>query len=477
MLIKGVGMFHFFLVLILSFPISSWAQSWSESNHKLLKEVLAEVPVSDDSFGIWIKYKGEVIHHNSGKLFTPASISKIPTALAFLDGTSLDQLFKTWIYKTGEIKEGVLHGDLYLKGGGDPSLVSETLWLMVKELKRNDIKEVKGQVFVDESYFDDDYYSEGRQKRRVDRAYDAPVSALSFNWNSLSIYVRPGDKAGASVKVYTDPELPTVEVVNRAKTVKGKSQQLKVDRQLKNDKMIITVTGNLGQDYGEKDFYKSVGDAALWTGANFVNLMGQLGIKYQGSVSKKQVPKGADLLVEFKSWDQPRIISALSKFSNNFVAEMLTKHLGKKEDEPAAIEDGIKKISQYLERQGWSPSDFHLGNPSGFTHKNKMRADRLGELLDKARGQFDKAPEFLASLPISGVDGTLERRLQQVMKAKVRAKTGYMAGVVSLAGYLEPRQGDQEPITFVFMYNGPNKHDWAVRDLFDKLLWRLYQKS
>ena len=104
-----------------------------------------------------------------------------------------------------------------------------------------------------------------------------------------------------------------------------------------------------------------------------------------------------------------------------------------------------------------------------------MRADRLGELLHQSQENFSLAPEFLSSLPISGTDGTLKSRMKQVMKGRVRAKTGYLAGHVGLAGYLQAKKGP--PITFVFFYNGPYKHDWEVRALFDKLLWKLYQAS
>lgn len=463
-------------ILFAFFPHFLWAASWSETNQKVVDKIISESPATQENFGIWIKYKNEIVSVNPSQLLVPASISKIPTALAFLDQFTMDQRFLTWIYKTGSIKEGVLHGDLYLKGGGDPTLVSESLWLMLNELKRSDIKKIQGQVYVDESYFDTDYYSEGRQTKRVDRAYDAPVSGLSFNWNSLSIYVRPGVKRGEAARVYVDPELPSIEIINKAKTVSGGRNKLQVSRKLNGNKMVITVTGQIGVHSKEKDFYKSVGDAALWAGESFVHFMTQVGIQYSGDVKKKKVPSQATQLVEFKGWELPRVVAALSKFSNNFVAEMITKHLGKNKGEPAHIDKGLRKIAGYLKSQGWSTDEYRFENPSGFTNNNKLRADRLGELLIKAHQQFQLYPEFLAALPISGVDGTLEKRLNHTMKNKVRAKTGYLSGVVSLAGYVQPLKG-QEPITFVLIYNGPSKHDWAMRDLFDKIVWRLHQNS
>lgn len=442
----------------------------------MIKKTLSKVEAPKKHFGIWVKKADDIAQLNSEKLFIPASLSKIPTELCFLSEFSMDHRFKTWVYKTGDVRDGVLSGDLYLKGGGDPSLVSESLWLLVRELKRTDIKRITGQLYVDESFFDDNYYSNGRQKRRVDRAYDAPVSGLSFNWNTVTIYVRPGHKVGESVRVYTDPELPNIKVVNKAKTVGYSAMKLRVDRKLDSEGIVITVTGSMGVHRAEKAYYKSIGDAALWTGYNFKKRLNKAGVQYLGDVKKKQTPADAESLVEFGSWDMPRVMSAMSKFSNNFVAEMLTKHLGKKADAPGTIELGLSKINHFLTEKGWREQDFKFINPSGFTRENKMRADRLGELLEYGRKQFQWAPEFLGSLPMSGTDGTLKKRMQQVMKGKVRAKTGYLSGVVGLAGYMQAKKGE-DPIVFVFFYNGPYEHDWKVRALFDELLWRLYQIS
>ncbi len=440
----------------------------------VIDEVLKETKLSKQHFGIWVKTKEGVYGVNADQLFVPASLSKIPTVLTFLQQHSMADYFHTWIYADGPIKNGVLEGDLYLKGGGDPTFVSESLWMMVDELKRSDIKKINGKIYLDESYFDSDYYSEGRQKRRVDRAYDAPISALSFNWNSLSIYVRPGLKLGDPARVYVNSDIPNIKIINSSRTRHVKKDSISVEREIKGSEIILKVRGDAPLNMEEKAIYKSVGDPTLWTGYNLLDYLKKAGIEYVGGVEKKVTPKSAVQLVEFDSWDMARLVSALSKFSNNFVAESITKQLGKREGTPANIDDGLKKITDYLSAKGWKPNEYTFTNPSGFTSDNKMRPDRLGELLHDSVNNFKLAPEFLSSLPISGTDGTLKKRLRQVMTEKVRAKTGYLSGVVSLGGYLESRSGG-DPITFVFFYNGPSKEDWSVRDLFDKLLYRLYQ--
>jgi D-alanyl-D-alanine carboxypeptidase/D-alanyl-D-alanine-endopeptidase (penicillin-binding protein 4) len=465
----------FALILIL-LPQLVLSATWKDKADSVIREQIASSGIPSKHFAVWVKKQNMSTHINGDKAFVPASLSKIPTALTFLDQFSMDQYFHTWVYKTGSIKEGVLTGDLYLKGGGDPTFVSESMWRLINELKRSDVRKIKGKLYVDESYFDKDYYSEGRQKRRVDRAYDAPVSALSFNWNSVSIYVRPGKANGHKARVYLDPPVPFVKIINKARTTSSSKTKLKVSRKIKGQSVEIIVRGEISSSKDEKAFYKSIGDAALWTGLNFKYYLNQFGIEYSGDVAKKKVPSHADMLVELDSWSMGRVVSAMSKFSNNFVAEMITKQLGKTEKVPGNIDDGLDKITAYLKKNGWQSGKYSFVNPSGFTRDNKMRAEDLGELLHTTIKNFSVAPEFLAALPISGTDGTLKRRMRQVMKGKVRAKTGYLTGVVGLAGFLQSKTGHHST-TFVFFYNGPYKHDWEVRALFDKILWRLYQAS
>jgi serine-type D-Ala-D-Ala carboxypeptidase/endopeptidase (penicillin-binding protein 4) len=346
-----------FFSLILQTQLAfSEASHWQDKTEKLISSVLSEVGTSKDHFGIWIQNKNNVAQLNGDKLFVPASLSKIPTALTYANEKSMDEYFHTWVYKVGEIKNGELNGDIYLKGGGDPSFVSESMWLLIQELKRSDIKKIKGQLYVDETYFDSDYYSQGRQTKRVDRAYDAPVSALSFNWNAISIFIRPGKNIGDPARIYTDPENSLIKIVNKTKTVMSHKDSLQVDRSLNKNEIILTVKGSISQNTTEKAFYKSIGDAALWTGANFKEFLNRSGIEYEGDVKKQKVPSNADQLVEFDSWDMARVLAALSKFSNNFVAEMLTKHLGKSQDKQGNIDDGLKKITDFLAKKGWKNS-------------------------------------------------------------------------------------------------------------------------
>ncbi|MBY0385282.1 D-alanyl-D-alanine carboxypeptidase/D-alanyl-D-alanine-endopeptidase, partial [bacterium] len=337
----------------------------------------------------------------------------------------------------------------------------ENFWAMVNELKRSGIRVLEGQLYVDSSLFDEEHFSESRQSVRVDRAYDAPVSALSFNWNSVNIFVRPGKKNEAAA-VFADPQNDYIELKNQVVT--GAKTDLRVERksQKKHDQIIVSGTIALGA--AEQVVYKSITHPEFWSGENFKSFLNQQGIEYKGTVASKPTPTNATLVLSYKSKPLRDIVTDMSKFSNNYVAEMLTKALS--EQKSATLKQGVARIRGWLVKKGWKEKNFVFENPSGFSHDNKFRAQDLGQLLVDLRSDFSVHPEFTVSLPISGVDGTLKKRLKD-KSGEVRAKTGYLDGIIGLAGYY---QKNGNPRAFVFMYNGPAKYDSQVRDVFDDIL-------
>jgi D-alanyl-D-alanine carboxypeptidase/D-alanyl-D-alanine-endopeptidase (penicillin-binding protein 4) len=224
------------------------------------------------------------------------------------------------------------------------------------------------------------------------------------------------------------------------------------------------VTGTIAADATEQVVYKSITHPDYWAGENFKAFLNQQGIEYKGSVETKAVPPGAKLLVTFKSKPLRDIVTDMAKFSNNYVAEMLTKAMSPQK--PARLKSGMERIRQWLVKKGWNPKNFVFENPSGFSHDNKIRAQDLGQLLVDLRNDFKISPEFVVSLPVAGIDGTLKKRLKD-KAAEVRAKTGYLDGIIGLAGYYQ-KNGKQH--AFVFMYNGPTKYDSQVRDVYDEIL-------
>src|SRR6185312_13675932 len=141
---------------------------------------------------------------NGGRQLIPASVTKLATASTVLQRLGPSFKFQTTLWSTGTVKDGVLHGDLILKGGGDAGFVSETMWFLVNEFTRTGVQKIEGDIAVDDTDFDAIREDPSRDPERVDRAYDAPVGAMSFNWNSINIFVRPTN-VGEPPQVVLDP--------------------------------------------------------------------------------------------------------------------------------------------------------------------------------------------------------------------------------------------------------------------------------
>lgn len=420
---------------------------------------------------------GQIIfNHNADISFTPASLTKIVTAAAILEQFPPGHQFITTLLSTGSIQSGVLTGDLYLKGGGDAGFVSESMWFLVNEFKRSGIMKINGDIYVDDSLFDAIRFDDSRDQERVDRAYDAPIGAMTFNWSAINVFVRPGLKEGDSAQVSIDPENQYVILNNKAKTSSSRSNKKATDLVVshkgidKSGKELVEVKGEIPINADEFIAYKSVERPEIWAAHQLISFLKQRGIELTGAVKIGKTPPEAILRATYKSRPVSEMVSAMMKFSNNYVAEIMTKnlavHAGAKVGE---MKLGVAAIKNYLKSLGISEADYVFVNPSGLSRKNKFRPSQLLKILSNVHSRFKIYPEFLSSLPIGGVDGTLKRRMNGVgLPGSVRAKTGHLAGVSGLGGYIGDSKG--ELYQFVFLFNGSVDDSYKAKDLFDKLV-------
>ena len=436
---------------------------------------------TESSLGLYVVDDGKkIVDVNADKLMVPASLTKVITGGAILTAIPLNKKFTTDLMTKSEIQGATLKGSLCLKGGGDPSFVSEKMWYLVNEFARTGIKNIEGDLVIDDTRFDKEIFDSGRDSVRVDRAYDAPISAVSFNWNSVNVFIRPGIKADDPVKVFLDPANEYVELENRTKTVaKNNVKTIEVSRVKFGAKDKIIVTGNLSLNANELVVYKSISNPALWTAAHLKEFLSQRGITVKGVMKEGECVADSRTLASVGSKNLNEMVSDMLKFSNNFVAEMLVKNLAAEDlllsskgtSKGASMKDGIESIKSYLDKVGLGRKDYVLENVSGLTRGNRFTATQLAKVLDNIKNDFLIFPEFLSGLPIAGIDGTLKNRLKKDNLNLVRAKTGYLDGVVGLAGYIGRK--DNSPLIFVFMFNGGFDQGLAARPLFDDLITEL----
>ncbi len=467
-------LFHFFCnwsVLFFFLSTSASAQVLNDWSLSLIKKN----KLSPDHFAIFVaKSKDKsFVSLRSKESMLPASITKLLTASAVLHYIPPGSKFKTQLVSDAKQEKEVLKGDLFLLGGGDPSFVSENMWVLVNNFRRNGITEISGSLVVDDSLFDTVRYDSSRESVRVDRAYDAPVGAMSFNWNSMNVFIRPGQR-GALAQVTLDPESEYFILDNQVRTAKGKKLQIDVDRRWddKKNKEIFKVTGEIGEEVLEHLVFANIQKPDYWSGHNLKAFLQQRGITVRGQIRIGKTPKSSRVFAEVESKPIELILADMNKFSNNYVSEMLTKNISLKGSQPGTLDGGIQLIREHLKNVVGKENGIQLVNPSGLTRENRMSAQDLWSILHHHILDFTSMPEFFSSLPIAGVDGTLKKRFRNSdLERRVRAKTGLLNGVASLAGYLQDDEGGL--IGFAIMYNGPGDLG-RVRDTMDSILEKAY---
>ncbi len=481
-------LFALLVVLILMTSSSGFAKSAKASSNlaiaedytalnKKLTEILKKSGVSEKDVGAWVGVQGiqgaaTIFSHNETHSMVPASLSKLLTLGAALHILGPSFKFQTQLLSRGNIQDQVLKGDLYLKGGGDPSFVNEDMWSLVNDFNRNQINLIEGDLIVDDSRFDKIRFGEDRESIRVDRAYDAPVGAMSMNWNSVNVYVRPGTKIGDPCLVFADPINKYIRVENNTTTVgDSKPKSIAVERLSKADFKgeIIRVTGKLPIGHDEVVIYKSITQPEIWSANNLLEFLKQRGIKVSGEIKTGTTPKEAKVLSKRESKALGLIVADMAKFSNNYVAEMLAKNLAAESGEvPATMKTGIARIKNFMSEIGIESSSIKFVNASGFSIENRISALDLGHYLQLIQSDFSIYPEYISALPIAGRDGTLKKRMKDLGRTGwIRAKTGLLNGTVGLSGFVGMTHG--QSAAFAFIYNGRGGIEDKARNLFDKL--------
>lgn len=397
----------------------------------------------------------------------PASTMKVVTTATALKTLNPDFTFVTEVLAdyTGESSVG----NIYLRGMGDPYLVTEELFALTRSITEKGLAEVRGDIVVDDSYLIPGKPLD-EAERLGSRSYHAPYGALSLNFNSIKLVVLPDKVPGRSARIIVDPISDYALVKGAVKTVKGKSPaQLEIVKGTNgDDKETITVTGEIGAQAPVKGRYVNVSAPALYTGEVFKEFLLREGIRVSGKVVHGKTPQSAEPYVEFSSRPLGSIVYWLNKFSNNFMAEQLCLVLGARvHGAPGTREKGLSVIRKHLLACGVDEGEFSLSEASGLSRNNRISASALVKVLLAAAHDFDYSAEFMSSLSVAGVDGTMKEKFTDPeAKRRLRAKTGTLKGVNALAGYgISP---DGKTFAFAVMVNSMRQGTGLI-DYADKI--------
>lgn len=456
------------LLLFFYFTASQHVLSANDQYATSVAPLLNQNPDKNAKLGVIVKSltTGETIYeHNPDKMYIPASNEKIITSVSALSLLGNNYRFKTEFYSGGGISNGVLHGGLYIKGYGDPTLSEGHLGYMVFQLKQRGVKEIRGKIVADDSYFGKNRYAKGWKEEWKNDFYSPAISALSFNYNIIELKVY-ASKSGSKPAVKIEPGGSNIEIINKAVT-SGKKGALKTTWQ--NDHTIV-LSGRI-KPKATVTLKIPVLNPTLLTGNVIKNAIEEAGIKVSGPVIADKVPRWANIIYVHYSDPLSDVITEYNKNSVNIIGENLMKTMGAEyKGIPGTWDKGSIVISEFLNEAGIN-NGFRVVDGSGLSLLNRVSPETLTDILSYAYENKIISTDFLDSLPVAGVDGTLKKRFRQTeVQGRVKAKTGYLKNVRALSGYIFTKKGDV--LVFSILSNG---FGWKTKELQNNLLGQLIE--
>jgi D-alanyl-D-alanine carboxypeptidase/D-alanyl-D-alanine-endopeptidase (penicillin-binding protein 4) len=408
---------------------------------------------------------------NPDLALNPASNAKLLTTAAALELLGPEHRYATRIWADHDsVVDGVVNGNIYLQGSGDPSLVTGEMYELAGMLESAGITKIKGKIVVDASRYDKDGWPPGFEQKDEFASHRAPCGATAVNYDTYELFARPGKALGDSPLLSMNPPVAHYSLASEATTVEGERNQLwvAIDEDKKTGKVTVTFKGKIGIDAPRGDWRFPVADPSRYAGELLAMVLREHDIKVgKGVETGGEVPKDADLLATHRSEPITDLIRAVNKHSNNFMAEAILRSFACCDATTAdAALEALRKWSRDI---GMPQDGLHIGNGSGLYDNNRISAAQLTWLLAHVHDDFRIKADFMASLAIMGVDGTTKSRLSDSDAAGwIRVKTGTLDSVTALSGYASAPTG--EPLAFAIMFNGLEaKHKLPARKVQDAI--------
>lgn len=409
---------------------------------------------------------------NESQPFIPASIMKVLTAEAAFLFLGPNYKFSTSMLTSSEsATNGVINGDVYLVHSGDPSLTYNDITDLVLALKSQQIQKIKGNVYIDNFAFDQANYGPGWVWNDTQFCFSAPINASIINHNCLPFKIAPAKLAGRRANLILSPRYYYEGIENTVKTKSrwSRSCYVRLNPEKNN---VISVTGCLPQGSYSRGGSIVINDIIQYNKSLLHNLFKRYAITVKGKYGVKPAPTNLYVLATHDSKPLNVLVNDMLKNSDNIIAGALFKKMGQLYyNKPGSWQNSKAAVNNILSQHaGIQTAQLRIIDGSGLSHTNQVTPQEMMQALDYAYHDDATSYEFISALPISGVDGTLKHRLKNIM-GRVRAKTGTIAGVVSLAGYVTDK--DRETIAFVIMINGRTGNIWKYREIEDQIVTAL----
>lgn len=406
----------------------------------------------------------------------PASTIKLVTTLVALDVLGPAYRWRTDVYTEGELRNGRLDGDLVLKGYGDPFLVTERVWQLLRNIRLAGVQEITGDLLLDDSWFDVGENDPAAFDHQPLRAYNVAPNALLMNFKVIRYWFEPDFESGA-VSVRLDPPLTNVRVDNRLGLASGSCRGFQRGITITMNEMVdaVTFSGRFPNGCSRYAMDRTALSHNEFAYGLFDTLWRDSGGSFSGRWRKVIVEEDAEPLLSFSSLPLTEMITRINKHSNNVMARQLLYTLGAESNGAPGTEDSGKAvISKWLADNGLASTKIAIENGAGLSRKTRTTARDMADMLLFAWRQ-PYMPEYLSSLSLSGLDGTLRRRFGDTgLVGKAHLKTGSLDHVTAIAGYLQSRSGRRFAV--VAMQNFEDIHRGPGEEVQEALLRWLYEQ-
>jgi D-alanyl-D-alanine carboxypeptidase/D-alanyl-D-alanine-endopeptidase (penicillin-binding protein 4) len=406
----------------------------------------------------------------------PASTIKLLTTLVALDVLGPAYRWRTDVFVDGELKDGRLDGNLMLKGYGDPFLVTERVWQLLRSIRHKGIREISGGLSLDDGWFEIGDYDPAAFDRQPLRAYNVAPNALMMNFKVIRYLFEP-DLAGGSVDVTMDPVLGNVSVENRLglanSSCHGYQRGITVTTNETDDE--VTFSGRFPNGCKRYAMDRTALSHNEFVYGLFASLWRESGGSIDGGWKNVVIEEDREPLLSFDSRPLTEMIALINKHSNNVMARQLMYTLGAEVNGPPGTEDSGKAvIEQWLANEGLASTQIAIENGAGLSRNTRTTARDMSAMLEFAWRQ-PYMPEYLASMSLSGLDGTLRRRFGDTnLVGKAHLKTGSLDHVTAIAGFLQSRSGRR--FTVVAMQNFEDIHRGPGEEVQEAILRWLYDQ-
>ncbi len=449
-----------------------------------LNNFLSNPALRNANIGVCVKNLNTgntVVDHRSAFVIPPASTQKLLTTTTALELLGPDFRFSTYLETDSNIVDGVLLGNLYIRGTGDPTLGSQKigdqlfLYRWVQSLRQKGIREIRGNIIADVSFFDGDAINPQWIWEDIGNYYAAGVYALPYLDNTLNIQLYSAAIGQVATVVKTIPYIEDIEFENHIRCTSITYDGAYVHGLPYNNKRYLV--GSIPSNHGIFGVKGDIPNPPLLLAEHFRQRLEEQGIKVGGKADyiTESINAERSALYEYRSEPLSEILKEINQNSNNLYAEQLFRYLACRMSVPCTIQNSVQVMQNCWRNRGINLQNCFIMDGCGLAPQDAVSAGTLVQLLSYMNKSNNRAT-LMESLPVAGESGTLKGFLKNTpLQGNVCAKSGTTSRIKSYAGYMTNQQG--ETLAFAILVNNAACKSRQVQTMIEQFLLDLYSQQ